>query len=269
MASNLVKEKEIDISQRLNIARNESRPKGLDIVKQITSSYEELHGDRLYGDDPSVSCGIGIIENRRCIFIIQNKGSNTSERVKYNFGMMNPEGYRKALRVAKLAERFGFPVVTFVDTPGAFPGLEAEKRGQSRAIADNLFEMSELSVPIISVILGEGCSGGALGIGVCDKMVMLEHAYFSVISPEGCASILWKNAEKKHLAAKQLKMQSEDLLNFNMIDKIIKEGDGGFHINKEKVIEEIKQLLTEYIDELVVIPSSELVNNRYRKYRSF
>jgi len=253
---------------RVKLSRHPKRPKGLDVIKAITSSFQELHGDRTFGDDPAVICGVGELDDERCIFIAQQKGSDSKEQAERNFGMMTPEGYRKALRVMKLAERFDLPVITIIDTPGAFPGLDAEKRGQARSIADNLYEMSGLKTPIISLVLGEGCSGGALGIGVADKIIMLEHAYYSVISPEGCASILLKDARKSALIAHYLKIHAEDLLEFKMIDTIIYEGDGGFHENTSSVFSSIKKEMFQQIQTLKEFTISELIENRYNKYRS-
>ena len=260
--------KSLDSMDRVKLSRHPKRPKGLDVIKAITSSFQELHGDRTFGDDPAVICGVGELDDERCIFIAQQKGSDSKEQAERNFGMMTPEGYRKALRVMKLAERFDLPVITIIDTPGAFPGLDAEKRGQARSIADNLYEMSGLKTPIISLVLGEGCSGGALGIGVADKIIMLEHAYYSVISPEGCASILLKDARKSALIAHYLKIHAEDLLEFKMIDTIIYEGDGGFHENTSSVFSSIKKEMFQQIQTLKEFTISELIENRYNKYRS-
>jgi len=260
--------KSLDSMDRVKLSRHPKRPKGLDVIKAITSSFQELHGDRTFGDDPAVICGVGELDDERCIFIAQQKGCDSKEQAERNFGMMTPEGYRKALRVMKLAERFDLPVITIIDTPGAFPGLDAEKRGQARSIADNLYEMSSLKTPIISLVLGEGCSGGALGIGVADKIIMLEHAYYSVISPEGCASILLKDARKSALIAHFLKIHAEDLLEFKMIDTIIYEGDGGFHENTSTVFLSIKKEMLHQIQTLKEFTISELIENRYNKYRS-
>lgn len=260
--------KSLDSMDRVKLSRHPKRPKGLDVIKAITSSFQELHGDRTFGDDPAVICGVGELDDERCIFIAQQKGCDSKEQTERNFGMMTPEGYRKALRVMKLAERFDLPVITIIDTPGAFPGLDAEKRGQARSIADNLYEMSSLKTPIISLVLGEGCSGGALGIGVADKIIMLEHAYYSVISPEGCASILLKDARKSALIAHFLKIHAEDLLEFKMIDTIIYEGDGGFHENTSTVFLSIKKEMLHQIQTLKEFTISELIENRYNKYRS-
>ncbi|MCH9620684.1 MAG: Acetyl-coenzyme A carboxylase carboxyl transferase subunit alpha [Chlamydiia bacterium] len=254
--------------ERVAIARQSSRPKGFDVIKAISSTYEELHGDRIHGDDKALICGVCELNNQRTVFIAQHKGSNAEERKEHNFGMCSPEGFLKAQRMMRLAERFNLPVLTIVDTPGAYPGLDAEKKGQSRAIADNLFEMSALQAPIVSLVLAEGCSGGALGICVSDYILMLEHAYFSVIAPEGCASILWKDVRKKRLAAEQLKMQSEDLLSFGMVDKVIKEGEG-FHLNYERLFPLIKSEILNSINQLQKLSFEALLERRYKKYRSF
>ena len=235
---------------RVYLARHPQRPKGLDVLKRVCDSFQELHGDRLYGDDPAIIAGICEIGDKKAVILAQEKGAEAKGRLKHNYGMMLPEGYRKALRLMKLAEKFHLPVISIIDTPGAYPGIDAEKRGQARAIANNLFEISSIKTPIISLILGEGCSGGAIAIGVSDKVLMLEHAYYSVISPEGCAAILWEGVSKSYLAAEQLKMQSEDLLSFLMIDKIIPEGRGGFHENRELVYAKIKEELISSMEEL-------------------
>lgn len=254
--------------ERVKIARHIDRPHGYDVLKEVASNFEVLHGDRAFGDDPAVVCGIGEIGNRKCLFIAQQKGRESRDKITCNYGMMSPHGYRKALRLMKLAEKFSLPVIAILDTPGANPSLDAEKNGQSRAIAQNLYEMFGIRTPIISLVLGEGCSGGALGIGICDKTLMLEHAYYSVISPEGCASILWKDSRKSNLAAKALKMQSEDLLAFGMIDKIISEKEG-FHENQKGVYSEIKMELTLAIEELAKKSIPDLLVARAQKYRSF
>jgi acetyl-CoA carboxylase carboxyl transferase subunit alpha len=261
--------KSLSPMERVNIARSAARPKGADIIAAITSTFEELHGDRLMGDDPAVICGICEIDDKRCMIVAQQKGADTAERVKHNFGMMNPSGYRKAHRAIKLAERFSIPVITIIDTPGAFPGLEAEKNGASVSIAENLSMMSDVKVPIITLVLGEGCSGGAIGIGINDHMIMLENAYYSVISPEGCAAILWKDRSKRDVSAKELKMQSEDLRAFNMVDIIISEGAGGFLENRKSILESIKNEISLGIDKLSQYSEAELLLIRYKKYRSF
>lgn len=253
---------------RVKIARHSGRPKGLDLVKYLFSSFEVLHGDRRCGEDQAMITGIGIIGDQRVIFVCQHKGSTADERRRHNFGMAKPEGFAKALRVMKLAEKFDLPVLTIVDTPGAYPGLDAEKRGQAFAIANNLFEMSCLKAPILSIILGEGSSGGALGISLADYIIMLEHAYFSVISPEGCASILWKDPAKKFEAAKQLCMQSENLLSYKMIDEVIEEGEG-FHLKREEVMAKIRERVLVAFEKLRKESVERRLEKRYKKYRSF
>jgi acetyl-CoA carboxylase carboxyl transferase subunit alpha len=266
--SDAIELKILDSMDRVKLSRHVKRPKGLDVIKAITSSFQELHGDRTFGDDPAVICGVGELGDERCIFIAQQKGIDSKEQAERNFGMMAPEGYRKALRVMKLAERFDLPVITIIDTPGAFPGLDAEKRGQARSIADNLYEMSSLKTPIISLILGEGCSGGALGIGIADKIIMLEHAYYSVISPEGCASILLKDARKSAQIVQYLKIHAEDLFDFKMIDAIINEGDGGFHDNAAAVFYSIKNEIIHQLQTLKQLSILHLLEHRAKKYRS-
>lgn len=255
--------------ERVYLARHPNRPKALEVLRHICTNFEQLHGDRLYGDDPALTCGICEIGEKKVVILAQEKGEDTKTRSKHNYGMMLPEGYRKALRLIKLASKFHLPVVSIIDTPGAYPGIDAERRGQARAIANNLFEISGIKTPIISLILSEGCSGGALGIAVADKVLMLEHAYYSVISPEGCAAILWNDSLKSGVAADQLKMQSEDLLSFSMIDIIINEGRGGFHENKGMVYAQIKKEIIAAIEELESTPIDRLMDNRAKKYRSF
>ena len=262
-------ERELTVKERLVIARHASRPKGKDVFLSLVDSFEKLHGDRYFGDDESLIGVVGEIEQRKAIFLVQHKGSNLAERKRCNYGMMNPEGYRKSYRLMKLAEKFSLPIITIVDTPGANPHIAAEKRGQARAIAENLLYMSGVKVPIISLVIGEGSSGGALGISLCDKMIMLEHAYFSVINPEGCASILWKDQTKVEYAATALKMQSEDLFSYGMVDCIIREGREGFHENKEIVMELMKQKIIDYYDELTTESVEHLLLKREQKYRSF
>ncbi len=215
--------KELTPWQRVQICRHPSRPRTVDYIKSLCESFQELHGDRTYSDDTAIIGGLAIINGMRCMIIGQEKGNDTESRIFRNFGMPNPEGYRKALRLMELAEKFNLPVVTLLDTPGAYPGLEAEERGQGRAIAYNLLKMSRLSVPVIVLIIGEGCSGGALGMGIGDVVAMLEHSYYSVISPESCASILWKDPKRNIEAASALKLNSEDLLALGIIDIIIQE----------------------------------------------
>jgi len=253
--------------QRIMICRHPARPHTIDYVRLMCESFLELHGDRTYQDDQAIIGGLATIQGIKCVLIGQEKGFDTESRMKRNFGMPNPEGYRKALRLMKLAEKFHLPLVTLIDTPGAFPGLEAEERGQGWAIANNLREMTRLSTPIIVVLIGEGCSGGALGIGIGDTIGMLEHAYYSVISPEGCASILWKDPKKNSEAASALKLNSEYLLKMNIIDTIIKEPLGGAHHNPEETVNEVRKFIVEQAEVLKKLPVDLLLEQRYWKFR--
>lgn len=255
--------------ERVLLSRKSDRPKGQEIVNFVTTSFEELHGDRKTKDDKAVICGVGEIDQKRCIFIAQQKGSNIQERAYHNFGMMGPSGYRKVQRMLDLAERFSLPVITIIDTPGADASIDAEKEGISVSIAENLSRLSCLQTPIISLVLGEGCSGGALGVGIADKVIMMEHAYYSVISPEGCAAILWKDSREKAIAAKELNMQSEDLKRFSMVDEIIEENENGFTIDDTSILNRVKDTLSTSLDELMNESMDELLLKRYKKYRSF
>ena len=252
--------------QRVQLARHPDRPFTLDYVYGMTDSFVELHGDRTFKDDKAIVGGLASIDHHKVVIMGQQKGRDTKSNVYRNFGMMNPEGYRKALRLMKLAEKFNRPVITLVDTPGAFPGLEAEERGQAEAIARNLFEMSRLKVPIIVVIIGEGASGGALGIGVGDRILMLENCWYSVISPESCSSILWRSWEYKEDAAEALKLTAPDLLEQKIIDRIIKEPLGGAHKNHKEAGDNLKAALIEELDELIKIKPDKLVENRIEKF---
>ena len=253
--------------QRVQISRHPNRPYTLDYINHISNeTFIELHGDRNISDDKAMIGGFGKYENQTVMFIGQQKGKNTKMRKYRNFGMSNPEGYRKALRLMKLAEKFNKPIITLIDTPGAFPGLEAEERGQGEAIARNIYEMCTLKVPIISIIIGEGASGGALGIGVGDLVFMLENTWYSVISPESCSSILWRNWEHKEIAAKSLKLTPKDMLKNKMIDGIIKEPFGGAHNNPLKCFKEVKKLFLESLDKLKKIHEDKISNNRIEKF---
>ena len=252
--------------QRVQLARHPDRPFTLDYIYGMTESFVELHGDRAFKDDKAIVGGLAQIGHHKVVIMGQQKGRDTKSNVYRNFGMMNPEGYRKALRLFKLAEKFNRPVITLIDTPGAFPGLEAEERGQAEAIARNLFEMSKLKVPIVVVIIGEGASGGALGIGVGDRILMLENCWYSVISPESCSSILWRSWEYKEQAAEALKLTAPDLLEQGIIDRIIKEPLGGAHKNHKEVTDTLKAALVEELDELVKIKPEKLVDNRIEKF---
>ncbi len=253
--------------QRVQVSRHPSRPYTLDYINALTNgSFLELHGDRTVKDDKAMIGGLGKIGDQSFMFIGQQKGYNTKTRQYRNFGMANPEGYRKALRLMKSAEKFNIPVVSFIDTPGAYPGLEAEERGQGEAIARNILEMSRLKVPIIVVIIGEGASGGALGIGVGDRIFMLENTWYSVISPESCSSILWRSWEYKEQAAEALKLTAKDMKRQKLIDSIIKEPLGGAHADREQMFETVRKTIFKTYSELKDKPSDELVQERMEKF---
>jgi len=253
--------------QRVQLSRHPDRPYTLDYIKAICgNSFLELHGDRNFKDDKAMIGGLGKIGDQTFMFIGQQKGYNTKTRQYRNFGMSNPEGYRKALRLMKSAEKFGIPVISLIDTPGAYPGLEAEERGQGEAIARNIIEMTRLKVPIIVVIIGEGASGGALGIGVGDKVLMLENTWYSVISPESCSSILWRSWEYKEQAAEALKLTATDMKKQKLIDLIVKEPLGGAHSNREKTFEIVANAITKEYKGLKNLSPKELVKNRMKKY---
>ena len=253
--------------QKVQMSRHPDRPYTLDYINSIFGdTFIELHGDRNFKDDKAMIGGLGKIGDQTFMFIGQQKGNNTKTRQYRNFGMSNPEGYRKALRLMKKAEKFNIPVVTLIDTPGAYPGMEAEERGQGEAIARNIFEMTKLKVPIIVLIIGEGASGGALGIGVGDKVMMLDNTWYSVISPESCSSILWRSWEFKEVAASALKLTAKDMKKMRIVDKIIKEPLGGAHRNKEKTFEIVKEAILNAYNEFKEMSSSELVKTRMKKY---
>jgi len=254
--------------QRVQLARHPDRPYTLDYINLMSSSFIELHGDRHFKDDKAIVGGFAQIENYKVMIIGHQKGRDTKSNVYRNFGMANPEGYRKALRLMKLAEKFNKPVITMLDTPGAYPGLEAEERGQAEAIAKNLFEMSRLRVPIIVAIIGEGASGGALGIGVGDRILMLENCWYSVISPESCSSILWRSWDFKEQAAEALKLTAPDLLEQKIIDRIIPEPLGGAHKNHKQAADNLKSALLEELSVLVKIKTDKLIQNRIDKFGS-
>jgi acetyl-CoA carboxylase carboxyl transferase subunit alpha len=253
--------------QRIMICRHPSRPHTIDYVTNMCESFQELCGDRTFGEDRAIIGGLAKIQGVKFVLIGQEKGNDTESRLERKFGMLNPEGFRKALRLMRMAEKFNLPVVSLLDTQGAYPGLEAEERGQGWAIAQNLREMMRIATPIIVVVIGEGCSGGALGMGVGDTVGMLEHAYYSVISPEGCASILWKDASKNVEAASALKLNAENLLPLQVIDAIIPEPLGGAHHNPEVVYTNIKKFIIDQWQILQMIPPPLLLEQRYLKFR--
>jgi acetyl-CoA carboxylase carboxyl transferase subunit alpha len=252
--------------QKVQLSRHPERPYTLFYIEKMFKSFLELHGDRYYGDDHAIVGGIGKINGQSLVIIGHQKGVNTKMRQFRNFGMANPEGYRKALRLMKLAEKFNFPVVCLIDTPGAFPGLEAEERGQAEAIARNLFEMAQLKVPIVCYVIGEGASGGALGIGLGDKVFMLENTWYSVISPESCSSILWRSWDFKEQAADSLKLTADHMLEFELIDEIIKEPLGGAHNDPDKMAKLLKTHIKKEVSALMEIPSEQRIKERVEKY---
>ena len=255
--------------QRVQVSRHPERPYTLHYIEALTGGdFVELHGDRTVKDDKAMVGGLGRVDGRTIMFVGQQKGISTKMRQYRNFGMPNPEGYRKALRLMKMAEKFKIPVVTLIDTPGAFPGLEAEERGQGEAIARNLFEMARLKVPIMCIVIGEGASGGALGIGVGDKVMMLENAWYSVISPENCSTILWRNWDHKIQAAEALKLTSDDMLKNGLIDGIIKEPVGGAHSDRETAFANVKEAILKHLPPLVEKPTDKLVKERIEKFAS-
>ena len=252
--------------QRVSLSRHPDRPYTLDYIYEITTDFIELHGDRNVGDDKAMIGGLGTIEGQTFMLIGQQKGRNTKQRQMRNFGMANPEGYRKALRLMKIAEKFNKPIVTFIDTPGAFPGLEAEERGQGEAIARNLKEMFMLKVPVICIVIGEGASGGALGIAIGDRVFMLENTWYSVISPESCSSILWRSWDYKEQAAEVLKLTAKDMKEQKLIDGIIKEPLGGAHTDIKWMSNEVKRMILTTYKELTKLPTPDLINQRIDKF---
>ncbi|RKY50901.1 MAG: acetyl-CoA carboxylase carboxyl transferase subunit alpha [Candidatus Neomarinimicrobiota bacterium] len=252
--------------QRVQLARHPARPYTLDYISRICSEFIEVHGDRFFGDDKAIVTGFGVIDDLKVVIIGQQKGRSTKENLYRNFGMPHPEGYRKALRVMKLAEKFNKPVISFIDTPGAYPGIGAEERGQAEAIARNLFEMSRLRVPILIVVIGEGASGGALGIGVGDRILVMENTWYSVISPEGCASILFRDASKAPIAAEAMKVTAYDLGELGIADEIIPEPIGGAHRDYDMAAKYVKETIVRHLRELLQIPVDELVERRIHKY---
>ncbi len=253
--------------ERVQCARHPKRPHSSDYLEKLVTDFQEIHGDRLFGDDPAIICGMGFLEGRPVMVIGEQKGRDTKQKLIRNFGMPKPEGYRKAIRAMQLAAKFNRPIVTFMDTPGAYPGIDAEERGQAEAIARSLREMSRLTVPVIAVCIGEGGSGGALALGVANHVYMMENAVYSVISPESCAAIIWRDATKAEQAAAALKLTAEDLLGFELIDGIIPEPKGGAHENPDLASDELRKALIKSLDELGKLPASELVRQRYDKFR--
>ncbi len=252
--------------QKVQIARHPDRPYSLDYFTNIFEDFTELHGDRKFADDKAIIGGFAKLENHSVMVVGQQKGRSTKDNLYRNFGMSNPDGYRKAARLFKLAEKFNKPIITFIDTPGAFPGIEAEERGQAEAIATNMMLMSDLKVPIIVVIIGEGASGGAIGIGVGDRILMFQFAWYSVISPESCSSILWRSWDFKEQAAEALKLSADDLIQFNIIDRIIPEPVGGAHKNQDEMFKILKPILIQELNELLKIKPDKLVKQRKEKF---
>ncbi len=255
--------------QITQLARHPQRPYTLDYIPMLFTEFVELHGDRMYADDSAMVGGTARLGGRPVMLIGQQKGRDTKERVRRNYGMPKPEGYRKALRLMKLAERFRLPVITLIDTPGAYPGIGSEERNQSEAIARNLFEMAELGVPVVSCVIGEGGSGGALAIGVCDRLLMLQYSIYSVISPEGCASILWKSADKRELAAEAMGVTAERLRRLRLVDEILREPLGGAHRDPQAMAESLKAALTRHLEEMAGLPTADLLARRQLRLRGF
>ncbi len=253
--------------ETVQVARHPRRPLGGDYLDAFVKDFVELRGDRLFGDDLSIKCGLGRIGTHKVVVIAQHKGRDTREKIACNFGCSVPEGYRKSLRVMKLGEKYHLPIITLIDTPGAFPGVESEQRGVAEAIARNLMEMSRLKTPIICTVIGEGGSGGALGIGVGDRVAMLEHAYYSVISPEGCAAILWKSGAEAHLAAEAMQLTSRKLLEMDVIDSIVPEPLGGAHHNPAEAYRNLEQFITRSVRELKRVGIDALLTHRYARWR--
>jgi acetyl-CoA carboxylase carboxyl transferase subunit alpha len=253
--------------QRVQLARHPKRPHTLDYIERLLTDFHEIHGDRLFADDPAIVCGMGFFEGRPVMVVGEQKGRDTKQKLHRNFGMPKPEGYRKAIRVMQIAAKFGRPVITFLDTPGAYPGIDAEERGQAEAIARNLREMSRLSTPVVAICIGEGGSGGALALGVGNQVFMMQNSCYSVISPESCAAIIWRDSSKAELAAAALRLTAEDLLGLGLIDGIIPEPPGGAHENPDQAAELVRARLRGALDELGRLSERELVEQRYMKFR--
>jgi len=259
----------LDAWQISQLARHPQRPYALDYISRIFTEFEELHGDRAYADDKAIIGGVARLDGKPVMVIGQQKGRDTKEKIRRNFGMPRPEGYRKAMRLMQMAERFQLPILTFIDTPGAYPGIGAEERGQSEAIARNLFVLADLKTPIVCTVIGEGGSGGALAIGVGDRMLMLQYSIYSVISPEGCASILWKSAEKAADAAEAMGITSSRLKELQLVDTVIEEPLGGAHRDVDEMAQRVKQQLVEQVDQLERLPGDQLIAARYQRLMSF
>ena len=255
--------------QVAQLARHPQRPYTLDYIPMLFTDFSEPHGDRMYADDPAIVAGPARLEGQPIMLIGQQKGRDTKERVRRNYGMPKPEGYRKALRLMKTAERFQLPIITLIDTPGAYPGVGSEERNQSEAIARNLFEMVELTVPVVSCVIGEGGSGGALAIGICDRLVMLQYSIYSVISPEGCASILWKSADKRELAAQAMGITADRLRRLRLADEVVREPLGGAHRDPQAMADSVKAALSRHLAEVSALPPGELLEKRRARLRGF
>jgi acetyl-CoA carboxylase carboxyl transferase subunit alpha len=253
--------------QRVQLARHPKRPHSVDYIQGLITGFTELHGDRFFGDDKSIIAGMGLFEGKPVVVIAQEKGRDTKEKLMRNFGMPKPEGYRKAIRVMQLAAKYNRPIITFIDTPGAYPGIDAEERGQAEAIAYNLREMSRLGSPVVSVVIGEGGSGGALGIGVANRVYMLENAYYSVITPESCAAIIYRDSGKAPEAAAALRITADDLLELKVIDGIVPEPPGGAHLNPEATIAALRETLKQALSELAGSAPEQLIRERVKKFR--
>ena len=256
-----------DAWRRVQLARHPKRPHSLDYIERVFTDFREFHGDRLFGDDPAIVCGSGFLAGKPIMVVAEQKGRDTKQKLYRNFGMPKPEGYRKALRVMQLASKFGRPVVTLLDTPGAYPGIDAEERGQAEAIARNLREMARLAVPVLTVCIGEGGSGGALALGVGNRVLMLENAIYSVISPESCAAIIYRDSSKGELAASALKLTAQDLLRLELIDGIIPEPGEGAHTDMDQAAQFLRETLRRALDELRPLAPERLLEERYRKFR--
>ena len=253
--------------ERVQLARHPKRPHALDYIHRLSPSFLELHGDRAYADDAAIVCGMAMFEGRPVMILGQQKGRDTKQKLHRNFGMPKPEGYRKALRVMRLAAKFDRPIITLLDTPGAYPGIDAEERGQAEAIAVNLREMARLGVPIITVVIGEGGSGGALGLGVANRVYIMENAIYSVISPESCAAIIWRDSGKAELAAAALKLTAPDLMRLSIVDGIIPEPEGGAHLDPDMAADALRDTLRHALAELTQLSPKELIDHRYAKFR--